>query len=156
MQGALWSPRGILVHGTQSGQPYNHWQEYQGTVNFVRNGAYDSKGTPLGWHVTIGVDRYCTHMRPTEWGWNAGDDSKRWVACEFVQAQIDDLITDGQIDMFVYWFENEVMPIWPNIPQVFMMHSETAQGQSIGKTDAARRGAGANRLRNRMIERLAA
>lgn len=125
-------------------------------MNFVREGAYDSEGTPLGWHVTIGEDRYCTHMPVTKWGWNAGGDSRRWVAMEFVQARIDDLITDGMIDMFVHWFRNIVLPIWPNIPQVFMMHSETEQGQSIGKTDAARRGAGANRLRNRMIERLAA
>lgn len=151
MVGTLINPQGIIVHGTQSGLARPRLEEYNSTVNYVRSGA-----SGYGWNVTIHEDRYCKHFSTRQWGWNARYHSGSYVAAELVQAQIDDLITDGEIDLFVHWFNAEVLPVWPNIPRVFIMHSELEAGIADGKTDAAKRGQRADALRARILERLAA
>lgn len=149
--GTLVLPRGFLLHGTQSGVPSNKRDEYERTIRFVRNGAIDSQGSRLGWNTTIAEDRYCIHSEG-RWGWNARQHSSQWVAAEFAQSMIDEPITDDQIDMFVHYANAEQ----PLIPRVLIMHSETEAGVSDGKTDPARRGVLADRLRARVMERLVA
>lgn len=152
---ALVNPQGCILHGSRSGQDYNKLEEYNSTVNFVRDGAYDAEGTPLGWNVTIGEDRYSIHNRK-RWGWNAGKHSRDFVAAEFAQAKVGEPITDAQLDMFEHWWRSVVMVDYPNIPMFFINHSELEQGIAAGKTDAGRIGAEANMLRERIMERLAA
>lgn len=143
------TPGGFLLHGTQSGVPGPKRVEYERTVQYVRDGAIDSQGSRLGWNCTIAEDRYCIHSESWEWGWNARQHSSQWVAVEFAQAQIDELISDGQIDMFVHYANAE----HPRVSREFIMHSETEAGIQDGKTDAAKKGQRADALRNRIKER---
>lgn len=151
--GLLMNPKGCILHGTRSGQAYTKLEEYNSTVNFVRSGAIDSKGNRLGWSVTIGTDRYCVHSH-SYWGWNAGEHSDEYVAAEFAQSHEGEAITPQQLDMFEHWWRTEVKPKWPDIPLVFINHSELPQGIAAGKTDAFPRGFEAEALRARIIERL--
>lgn len=148
--GTLLDPEGCILHGTRSDQPYNKREEYDSTVNYVRNG---TDGI-TGWNVTIAEDRYCEHMSPKQWGWNARGHSRLFIAAEFAQAKVGEPITDKQLDMFEHWWRFKVKPAHPNIPLFFINHSELEAGIADGKTDAARRGAEAEALRERIMERL--
>lgn len=79
-----------------------------------------------------------------------------YLAYEFSQAKIGEPITDDQVDMFVHWYNAEVLVEYPNMPKIFPCHSELAAGIADGKSDAARRGVEAEDLRERILRRLAA
>lgn len=93
-------------------------------------------------------------MSLQQWGWNARGHSAVYLAYEFAQAKEGEPITDGQIDMFIHWYYSRALPAWPTLPKVFINHSELAAGIADGKTDAARRGAEAIELRQRILKRV--
>lgn len=123
-------PQGVILHGTRSGEPYDTYQEFEATVNWVRSGA-----AGLGWHATIGDDEIAIHLQPDEWGWNARGASSQYLAVEFAQAGSDDEITDGQVRAFCWWL-GRVRLRWPRLPRAALIaHSELPEGIADGKTD---------------------
>lgn len=144
------TPKGVILHGTRSGGANSVEQEYQGTLNFVRSGAGG-----LGWTATIGENKVCTHMDCGLWGWNARAASPHYLATEFAQAHLGDLITDGQIDTFVWWFKYIARNRWPNLPAYFVNHSDidgNETGNYDGKTDVEP--AGVHTVRDRILAKL--
>lgn len=146
-------PRGVILHGSRSGKRQDALKEYSGTVNWA-------VGNPagLGWHATIGPGVYGAHMTARQWGWNAREHSRDFLAVEFAQPTIDDPITDAMVAAFVEWWRIEVAPVWPALtPRVLLlpMHSELPAGKRDGKTDAFRAGsAEADDLRRRIYAAL--
>lgn len=150
-------PLGVILHGSRSGAAGNPLdREYVGTASYeVSNGA------SLGWNATIGDGRVALHLGPNQWGWNARSASKFYLAVEFAQPTVDDPITEGQVSAFCDWFQQYILPAWPDLPQVFPTHSEldgTAiyGGYHDGKTDVYPRGdPRSDELRARIQARLA-
>jgi hypothetical protein len=127
-------PRGIILHGSRSGKKQDPLKEYAGTVNWaVKN----PEG--LGWTATIGPGVYCVHMTCKQWGWNAREHSRDFLAVEFAQPTIADPITDAMVAAFAEWYRVEVRRAWPLLtPRVLVlpMHSELPAGKRDGKSDA--------------------
>jgi hypothetical protein len=151
-------PRGIILHGTRSGQPYDEAQEWRGTVNYVRNGAGG-----LGWNVTVGPDRLALHLEPDQYGWNARAASDDYLACEFAQAQRDAPISNASVDAFCYWVREIVLVRWPGLPlgtdRGLPTHAELERrgetGAIDGKSDVFSYGSPlADELRARIRQRL--
>ena len=131
MVGKIIRPDGFLLHGSRSGVPQTSMQEFWATVHWAQSGA-----NGLGWHATIGPGVVAVHMRPSQYGWNAGDPaSYRYIAAEFCQPNYGDPIEDEQIEAYCWWVLNEVLPVWPDIPRVFVHHAQLEQGNRAGKTD---------------------
>ena len=129
------TPSGVILHGTRSGQPYDIKHEYHATLNYVRSGAGG-----LGWNITVGQGKYCDHIAPESWGWNARGASSRYLAAEFAQAHLGDEISNEQISAFCWWFVNVARVAWPSLPKVFPNHSDLPEGVSDGKSDVEPRG----------------
>lgn len=135
-----------MLHGTRSGQPYDPDREFNGTLNYVRNGA-DGKG----WNVTIGPGIYSQHMAPNQWGWHVGSNSSRFIGIEFAQGQLDSIITESQIQTAAWWLLNVAKKQWPNLnlsASGFVNHSDI----DAGNTDVELRGV--YTVRDRLLEYL--
>lgn len=141
------TPAGVILHGTRSGQPYTVEQEYQSTLNYVRSGA-----AGLGWNITVGEGKLCGHISPKSWGWNARQHSSEYLAVEFAQAHLGDLITGAQIDAFCWWFLNSARTLWPLLPMEFPNHSDLPAGIADGKSDVEPRGQ--HTVRDRILAKL--
>lgn len=134
-------PKGVILHGTRSGNPNNDVdEEFNGTLNYVRNGAND-----LGWNATVGDGIIAIHMHPSDWGWHARACSYKYVGIEIAQAVESIDITDKQIETIAWYLRNYVYKYWSNMPHTLVTHSEvdgTADygGQYDGKTDVFSRG----------------
>ncbi len=140
-------PQGVILHGTRSGQNYTTRQEYDATVNYVKNGAGG-----LGWSATIGDDVIALHLLAGEWGWNSRAASSKYLAVEFAQATVDREISPAQVKVFAWWFLNRARVAWPNLPLTFPTHAELPEGQADGKTDPMPRGdPRADQLRARIL-----
>lgn len=133
--GNLWNrfgatPRGIIFHGTRSGQPYSVEQEFQATLNYVRAGAGG-----LGWNATIGNDKIAIHGPATHWGWNARDASRNYLALEFAQPTAAVDITPAQIRAAAFYIATYA----PHVPRHWPSHAEVERwgetGQIDGKSD---------------------
>lgn len=128
-------PKGIILHGSRSGQQWSIGSEFDSCRNYAASGA-----NGLGWNVTAGQDEYSVHMTARQWGWNARHHSDDYLAVEFAQARIVDPITDAQVRSFIHWYEHEVVPVWGRLDlsadAALPMHSELPAGQADGKTDA--------------------
>lgn len=127
-------PRGIILHGSRSGQSWSIGREFVSTRNYAASGA-----DGLGWNATIGPDAYSMHMTAREWGWNAREASRTYLAVEFAQSTVDEPITVGQVRAFVHWYAHEVVPVWGALDlsrdDALPMHSELAAGRRDGKSD---------------------
>jgi hypothetical protein len=128
--GAISTPRGFLLHASRSGAAHDNAREFAALCNVAR-----SNEQGLGWHASIGPGVVAVHMSPTMWGWNAREHSRDYIAAEFSQGQLWGEIEDSQIDAYCWWVQNEVLPVWPNIPRVFVHHAQLAAGIRDGKTD---------------------
>lgn len=148
-------PRGVILHGTRSGQAgWTTDQEYEATVNYVRNGA-----AGLGWNVTCGPNRLAIHMSPRSWGWSARAASQVYLAVEFAQPTVNHAITDGQVFAFCWWWL-EARAVWPALPLKFPTHAEVERwgetGANDGKSDVFPwMDPRASELRERIVARLA-
>lgn len=151
-------PLGVILHGSRSGASHDAIAEFTGTAGYCKRGALipdADGGYYVAWNVTIGPNRVGTHISPGEWGWNAGSDSKIYLAVEFSQPKVTDPISDAQVNAFCWWFAEVARKTWPNLPAYFPLHSETAQGKRVGKTDAFPAGSPqGNDLRARIYARL--
>lgn len=153
-------PQGVILHGTESGSTTNTVaQEWLGTCQYVQAGAlrYTEKGEPyyVAWQATGGEDIIGRHMAINQWGWHAGADSHEFLGYEFAHARTVLPISDAQVNAFCWWFQHEARATYPMIPAIFPLHSETAQGQSIGKVDAFPKGSAEGAaLKARIIKRL--
>lgn len=147
------TPEGIILHATRSGQAsYSEIEEWEGTVNWVRNGV---SGTGLGWHITAGPDRVAIHMPVTHWGWNARYHSGAYLAIEFAQPVLGAPISDETLDSAAWWINEVARAQWPNLPLTLVHHSELPAGIRDGKTDvAARATPEAEEFRQRVLSRL--
>jgi len=147
-------PRGIILHGSRSGHAGNPKNaEYRGTANFEVN------NPDLGWNATIGEGKVAVHLTPNEWGWNAFQASKVYLAVEIAQATVDEAISDSQVDALADWIKTRVLPVWPGLPMHFPTHAEVEQSgetvQTSGKTDVFPLGdPRADDLRDRLMVRL--
>lgn len=128
-------PMGCILHGSRSGivgRPV--YQEYVGTAGYEQNNA-----AGLGWNATIGPLRVAVHLSPRQWGWNARAASTRYLAVEIAQPTVDTPVSDEQVEAFCTWWEQHVLPVWPNIPANFPSHAEVERagetGAYDGKTD---------------------
>lgn len=126
----LATPDGVILHGTRSGRFWTVYEEYRATLAFVDAGAGG-----LGWNVTIGDGERTDHLPPNRWGWNAREHSDDYLAVEFAQARLGDLITDGQVQQFADWFIRVARKRWPSLPMNFPEHYELPAGQRDGKSD---------------------
>lgn len=129
-------PKGIILHGSRSGQRWGVQQEFDSCRNFAAGGA-----NGLGWSASIGPDAYSIHMTAREWGWNARSPaSQTFLAVEFAQATLPDPVTDAQVRAFAHWYTHEVVPVWGALyladDAALPMHSELPSGVADGKTDA--------------------
>jgi hypothetical protein len=148
-------PKGIILHGSRSGQDWSVAREFDSCRNYAASGAGG-----LGWNATVGqlidgTSAYSVHMSARQWGWSARHHSNDYLAVEFAQAQLSDAITDAQVQAFAAWYRAEVVPVWGALdlsgPDALPMHSELAAGQADGKTDAFLKFSGqANDLRRRI------
>lgn len=138
------TPLGVILHSTRSGQAFGIQQEFDATVNFVRNGA-----DGLGWNLTVGDLVIATHLEPRAWGWNAREHSNKYLAAEFAQARHGGLISDGQVSAFCWWFMHVARAAWPNLPAEFPNHSDLPAGIRDGKSDPEPRGQ--HSLRDRIL-----
>lgn len=147
-------PRGVILHGTRSGLAQDVHAEFRSTVSYVQNGA-----AGLGWNATIGDDELCIHFEADRWGWNARAASKNYLAVEFAQARLTDMVTDGQVRAFCYWFQHFALKSWPTLAVNFPTHAEIeARGETgvkDGKSDVFPVGDfRISALRFRIVERL--
>lgn len=155
-------PLGVILHGTESGSTTNTVaQEWKGTCDYVKAGAlrYTEDGEPyyVAWQATGADDLIGRHMRADQWGWHAGDDSKIYYGYEFAHARTVLPISDAQINAFCWCFEHEWRATYPTLPAVFVLHSETKQGQSISKVDTFPKGSAEGAaLKARIVARLKA
>lgn len=129
------TPKGFILHGSRSGVAGRPKEtEYQGCVNWCLVNPDD-----LSWHATIGENKYAVHMNMKRWGWNARAASSKYIAVEFAQATVNEPITDAQVDAFVHFVKETVLPVWPTIPMVFVTHADVEKlgetGAIDGKTD---------------------
>jgi len=125
-------PKGIILHGSRSGHAGNPKdKEYRGTANFEVNNSDD-----LGWNATIGEGKVAVHLTPREWGWNARQASKHYLAVEIAQATVDEPISDLQVDALAGWIRTHVLPEWPDLPMFFPTHSEVEKRGETGQTDS--------------------
>lgn len=144
------TPKGVILHGSRSGQSYDTATEYAATVNYVRGGA-----SGLGWNATIGDDAVAIHLQPDEWGWNARGHSSEYLAVEFAQATVSRAISDAQVRAFVWWFQR-CRQRWPGLPLVFPTHASLKEGIRDGKSDPfPLSDARADTLRGRILARFA-
>lgn len=143
------TPAGVILHGTRSGQTYNTAQEYASTKRFVAGGA-----AGLGWNLTVGDDILSLHLDPDQWGWNAREASRQFLAAEFAQARLGSPITDGQVRAFCWWFVQHARQRWLSLPLVFPNHADLPSGARDGKTDVEL--AGDHTVRDRILARLRA
>jgi hypothetical protein len=150
-------PAGVILHGSRSGVVGNpKSREFAGTVNWAQRNP-----DGLGWTATIGENEYATHMDVTQWGHNARNASRKYLAVEFAQAWFDEPITDAQVNAFVAFMKNEVLSRWPDFPLYFPTHAEVERsgetGARDGKTDVFTFGHPlADELRARIMAKLQA
>jgi hypothetical protein len=124
-------PRGFILHGSRSGSTTNtKAQEAAGTANWCVINPND-----LSWHATIGENEYYIHMPMNRWGWNARSASNDYIAVEFAQAQRGEAISEAQIDAFVHFVQNEVLPVYPNMPLVMKTHADVEKSGETGVID---------------------
>jgi hypothetical protein len=89
----------------------------------------------LSWHATIGENKYAVHMGMNEWGWNARAASDNYIAVEFAQTTKNEAITDAQVEAFVAFLKDKVLPEWPAIPMLFVTHADVEKSGETGKVD---------------------
>ncbi len=151
----LVTPKGFILHGSRSGSTTNtKAKEANGTANWCLNNPDD-----LSWHATIGENEYYTHMPMNRWGWNARAASDDYIAVEFAQAQRGEAITDAQVEAFVHFVKNQVLPVWPNIPLNMKTHADVEKSGETGRIDGkddvfAYQSVAAETLKQRIMEQL--
>ena len=148
------TPRGVVLHGSRSGTTKDTQAEYEGTVNYVRNG---TDGT-TGWNVTVGDNIFCQHLAMNEYGWHARAASPYYLSAEFAQANRYYPISDEQINAFCAWFK-AAQAEWPDLPLHFPTHADVEAsgetGQRDGKDDPFLHGdERADELRQRILTAL--
>lgn len=136
-QGSLPNtPRGVLQHGSRSGQPLTYAQEFAGTDRWAQN-----PDNVLGWNATIGEGIISLHLPIRTFGWNAFGASAVYVAVEYAQPTEAYPITDLMVRTHNWFFATMVRPAYPHIPLHFPSHAEVEHSGEIahtpsGKTDA--------------------
>ncbi len=150
-------PVGVILHGSRSGVAGRSVEaEYHGCR------AYAASGIELGWTATVGNDAVSLHMTPAHWGWNARAASSRYLAVEFAQPTVADMITDGQVRAFCWWIQHIALAQWPaldiaNLPTHAELEAWGQTGARDGKTDCYPVGdPRAEELRRRIWVRLVA
>lgn len=92
-------------------------------------------------------------MEPTEWGWNAYEHSKKYIAVEFAQARLGNEITDAQIEAFCWYALEVVRPAWPDIVLFLINHSDLQAEKSDPFPQGAQSEAFKARVRGRPLLR---
>lgn len=146
----------MLLHGSRSGNAgLTRAQEFTNTSGWAAN-----PSNTLGWSITCGEDAYDRHMDEEEWGWNAYDASKGYLACEFAQAVEAWDITDAQVNAFCHWFARQARVAWPALSLSMPTHAEAEHlnltGHGVtGKSDVfGWESPRADELRGRILARL--
>lgn len=144
------APEDVLLHATRSTRPYSPEVEYEGTVNYVENGAGG-----LGWNVTVGPGVVAIHCGPYQFGWNARKASNRYYAIEIAQARLGDPIDDETVRTVAWIIKHEALRANPNMPLRMPTHAEidgVETGAFDGKTDTHEKWntEAANALRDRI------
>jgi hypothetical protein len=127
-------PRGIILHGSRSGQSWSISREFDSCRNYAAGGA-----NGLGWNITCGELEYSIHLSPRKWGWNARSASRSYLGVELAQANFGDPITDAMVTALVHWYKHEVVPIWGELPlgsdAALPTHNSLPEGKADGKSD---------------------
>lgn len=125
-------PQGVILHGSRSGNAGNSTgREFDGTVNYVRNGTNGE----TGWHVTVGDGRVALHLTPSEFGWHARAASRSYIGVEFAQAVEAHEISDAQVSAFAWYFQHVIRATWPGISLHMPTHAEVERSGETGRID---------------------
>jgi hypothetical protein len=127
-------PRGIILHGSRSGQSWSIDREFDSCRNYAAGGA-----NGLGWNATVGEMEYSIHLSARNWGWNARSASRSFLGVELAQARYGDPITDAMVIALVHWYQHEVLPMWGELPlgsdAALPSHNSLPEGAADGKSD---------------------
>lgn len=107
-------------------------QEFEATAQYAQTNPDN-----LCWHATIGDGIVAIHLAAEAWGWSARAFSSDYLAVEFAQPNLGDPISDAAVAAFAWWWLNIARVRWPELPRLFVNHSEVDRLLQTpdGKTD---------------------